>query len=116
MTFFFQNGIYCSIAQIKLIICVSGKKLVCNFLFLITSIKWEEQFARIKKVKQPDSALCTICNKIFGADGGGLTQGRNNQKSKSDKKKESSDRHTLITEHFSLVTTKMLIFPLENIL
>ena len=45
------------------------------------SIKWEEQFAWLRKAC--DSALYTICNKVFRIDEGGLPRVRSHQKSKS---------------------------------
>lgn len=38
------------------------------------SIKWEEQIIWLKKTKELDSALCTICNKFFKINGSGLAQ------------------------------------------
>ena len=38
------------------------------------SIKWEEQIIWLKKAKELDSALCTICNKFFKINGSGLAQ------------------------------------------
>ena len=52
------------------------------------SMKWEEQFAWLLKAKEPDSALCTTCNKVFRIDGGELAQVRSHQKSKSHREKE----------------------------
>ena len=38
------------------------------------SIKWEKQFVWLRKAKEPDSALYTICNKCIRIDEGGLAR------------------------------------------
>ena len=55
------------------------------------SIKSEEQFVWLRKLLEPDSALSTICNKVFIIDEGRLAQARSHQKSRRHKEKEPSD-------------------------
>ena len=55
------------------------------------SSKWDEQFWWLRKAKEPDSAICSLCNKTFRIDGGGLAQVKSHQKSKSHSEKESID-------------------------
>ena len=55
------------------------------------SIKWEEQFGWLRKAKEPDSAIWSLCNKTFRIDRVGLAQGKSHQKSKSHWEKESTD-------------------------
>ena len=47
------------------------------------SIKWEEHFEWLREVKQPNSALCAIGNKVFKVACDGTTEVRFHKKSKS---------------------------------
>ena len=64
------------------------------------SIKWEEWFAWLRKAC--DSALCTICNKVFRIDEGGLPQVRSHQKLKNSFASSYDD-----SERFSIPTEKI---------
>ena len=52
------------------------------------AIKSEEQFVWLRKLLEPDSALSTICNKVFITDESGLAQARSHQKSRRHKEKK----------------------------
>ena len=53
------------------------------------SLKWEEDFSWLKKLKDVDCAHCKLCNKSFRIDGGGIAQVKPHQRSKSHKDKEN---------------------------
>ena len=57
---------------------------------LTYSIKSEEQFGWLRKAKEPDSAICSLCNKTFRINGSVLAQVKSYQKSKSHMEKEST--------------------------
>ena len=84
------------------------------------SIKWEDQFWWLRKAKEPDSAICSLCNKTFRIDGGGLAQVKSHQESKSHREKESIDPNqrtfvigakksiTLSSDKLSLTTEEII--------
>lgn len=76
------------------------------------SINWEEQIAWVKKAKEPDSALCTICKKFFKIDGSGLAQVKDLIKNR--KVTRRKNRQTLIRENSLLVTREVLVLPQES--
>lgn len=55
------------------------------------SMKWEEQFGWLRKAKKPDGTIPSVYNKTCRSDGGGLTEVKAHQKSKSYREKESTE-------------------------
>ena len=55
------------------------------------SMKWEEQFGWLRKAKKPDGTIPSVYNKTCRSDGGGLTEVKSHQKSKSHREKESTE-------------------------
>ena len=51
-------------------------------------IKREETYKWVKKSDNKDSAFCQLYSKSFRIDGGGMSQGKSHQKSKSHQEKE----------------------------